>query len=139
MSVARADFSAWLASGRNSDVKLLIVIEDDGVPPAPKQRRCEPGEGEDAAARGARRGVVHREFAAHSVILEEACGWARAMLGSPESVEVRGPCSISQGCAKVRGAAQTQLRPAWCVGRPLPTLHRSIAVPGAHAAGGGGG
>lgn len=102
------DFSEWLATGRGSDVKLVIAYE------AAAEAAAEPGGGRDpgsdgggpsgsdssaatgaAAGEGAgspplkRRRVALKEVAAHSMVLEEASGWARVLLGTPESQEVR--------------------------------------------------
>lgn len=104
------DFSKWLETGRGSDVKLIITCEAaHGSEPADGATAEDAGsgggagssdpataagtEGEGDAERGPplkRRRTSLEEVAAHSLVLEEASGWACALLGSPESQEVGG-------------------------------------------------
>ena len=85
------DFSGWLDSGKGSDVTLSVVADQvaeaqpSGTAGAAGRRRAPPSR----AAKRPRTRRVLREYAAHSLVLEEASAWAAAMLGSPESREVR--------------------------------------------------
>jgi hypothetical protein len=109
MAAAPRDFTSWLDTGKNSDVQLRIVIDDvseyvkNAEVMKEQEEQNEQQELEErpakrsplspaAQAGSAQRTLGERRVAAvlaiHSVILEEASGWAHALLGSEESLEV---------------------------------------------------